>query len=109
MTSGTGQDKARSELPVACTLNQAELGELGMRWAKLAADARTERTQTKDGLRIVFRASPEAERELRALVAVERDCCAWASWSVEQRDDRLELVVRAAGEGVGALHGMFTG
>jgi hypothetical protein len=106
--SAPGSDDARSELPVACTLNNAELGALSARWARLAADARVERTQTENGLRIAFCASPEAERELEALVAVERDCCAWASWSIERSEDRLVLVVSAAGAGVGALHGMFT-
>jgi hypothetical protein len=109
MTSASGPGAARSELPVACTLSQSDLQALSSRWARLAASAQAERTQTEDGLRIAFSADADGERELAELVAVERDCCAWASWSVERSEDRLVLVVSADGEGVGALHGMFTG
>jgi hypothetical protein len=104
MTSASGPGAARSELPVACTLSQSDLQALSSRWARLAASA-----QAEDGLRIAFSADADGERELAELVAVERDCCAWASWSVERSEDRLVLVVSADGEGVGALHGMFTG
>ena len=38
------------------------------------ARALTGRAETADGLRLTFR--PEAEDELRALVAVETGCCA---------------------------------
>jgi hypothetical protein len=109
MTSATGPGEAGSELPVACTLSQSGLATVTSRWARLAASANAERTQTDDGLRIAFHASPQAKLELDALVAVESDCCRWASWSVEQGEDRLVLVVTASGDGVGALHGMFTG
>ncbi len=47
------------------------------------------------------------ERELRALVAVEADCCAWAQWEVTAGDVELVLRVRTAGQGVAILHGMF--
>jgi hypothetical protein len=107
MTSGTGPGEPSGERPVACTLSPSDMAALTSRWARLAGSADAERMQTKDGLRIAFRASREAERELAALVAVESDCCRWASWSVEQSDDRLVLVVTAGGAGVGALHGMF--
>jgi hypothetical protein len=108
MTSGTGRGEAASELPVACTLSQSDVAALTSRWARLAASANAERRQTDDGLRIAFQATPEAERELTALVAVESDCCRWANWSVEQSEDRLVLVVTAGGDGVAALHSMFT-
>jgi hypothetical protein len=108
MASGTTPGEAESALPVACTLNQSDLATQTSRWARLAASAHAERTQTDDGLRIAFEASPEAESELLVLVAVERDCCRWASWSVERTEGRLVLVISADGEGVDVLHGMFT-
>ncbi len=96
-----------SEPPVACSLTPADLAGQRQRWRRLAASADAQRRQTDDGLRIGFRPDAEAERELRALVAVEQDCCGWASWSVEATGEQLTLVVTAAGEGVAALHGMF--
>jgi len=94
---------------VACTLTAADLAAQRGAWERLIARAMTERAETADGLRICFRPEPGAEAELRALVAVESECCAWASWTVEAGEGRLVLTVRAAGEGIGALHDMLGG
>ena len=56
-------------IPVACTLTAAGLATQRRRWEQLMARALTGRAETADGLRLSFR--PEAEDELRALVAVE--------------------------------------
>ena len=98
----------RSE-PVACTLTAAGLAAQRGRWERLIGRAMSERAETADGLRISFRPEPGAEAELRALAAVESECCAWASWAVEAGEGRLVLAVRADGEGIAALHGMFAG
>jgi len=50
-----------------------------------------------------------AEAELRALAAVETGCCPWATWTVRASATRLVLDVRSTGDGIAALHGMFTG
>ena len=78
-------------------------------WARLAARAMTGRTKIADGLRLGFRPEPGIEEELRALVAVETQCCPWATWTVQASATQLVLDVRAAGDGVTVLHGMFTG
>jgi hypothetical protein len=91
--------------PVACTLTAAGLADQTRRWERLMARAMTERAETADGLRMSFR--PEAEDELRDLVAVETGCCAWATWTVERDAGTLVLDVRSSAEGVAALHGMF--
>ena len=95
--------------PVACTLTSADLAAQRRRWERLAARAMTGRTETADGLRVFFRPEPEAEEELRALVAVENECCRWANWAVEADDGQIVLAVRATGDGVGALNTMFSG
>jgi len=56
-------------IPIACTLSVADLRAQAQRWQRLMTRALTERSETADGLRLTFR--PEAEDELRALVAVE--------------------------------------
>jgi hypothetical protein len=94
---------------VACTLTTADLAAQSGRWERLAARAMTGRAETADGLRIVFLAEPGAGEELRALVAVENECCSWAEWKVEVEEGQMVLAVRAKGDGVAALHGMFTG
>jgi hypothetical protein len=40
---------------------------------------------------------------------VETECCAWAGWTVQASAAGLVLDVRATGDGIAALHGMFTG
>jgi len=94
---------------IACALTSPDLAAQRDRWERLAARAMAERTETADGLRLVFRPDRRTEDELRALVAVESECCSWAEWTVEADDARVVLAVRAAGEGVATLHGMFTG
>ncbi|SRR5260370_41359910 len=93
--------------PVACTLTSADLAAQGNRWERLIARAMTERAETADGLRICFRSEPGAEEELRALVAMETECCPWAAWTVETNAGTIVLDVRSTAEGVATLHGMF--
>src|SRR5215475_2505897 len=95
--------------PVACSLTRAGLARQARRWERLAARAMTRREQTGDGIRVSFRPGPGTEEELRALVAAEAQCCSWASWTVHDDGTQLVLDVRSAGDGVAALHAMFTG
>ena len=96
-------------VPVACSLGSAGLAAQAGRWARLAARAMAGRIETEHGLRIRFRPEPGTEEELRALVAVENECCSWATWTVETRPDHVVLDVRAADAGVTVLHSMFHG
>jgi hypothetical protein len=73
----------------------------------LYADAGTARIETDGGLRVRFRTSPAAERELRALVAVEGECCAWADWRVEASEEELVLEVSSTGDGIPVIHDWF--
>ena len=92
-------------VPIACTLTPADLAGQARRWQQLMARALTGRAETAHGLRLSFR--PEAEDELRALAAVEAECCAWADWTVEPTAGAVVLDVRSAAEGAAALHLMF--
>ena len=102
-------DDTTASTSVACSLTTEGLAEQAGRWARLAARALTARALTADGLRLDFRPEPGIKEELRALVAVETQCCPWATWTVQASATQLTLDVRATGDGVTALHGMFTG
>ncbi len=54
-----------------------------------------------------FRPEPGIEEELRRLIAVERECCSWAAWTVETNVGAPMLDVRSTGPGIATLHGMF--
>jgi hypothetical protein len=102
-----GQD---DPAPVACALGPADLAAQYSRWERLAARAMTGRAPTTGGLRLCFRREPGTEEELRALAAVENECCPWATWAVRADAGQIVLDVRSASpEGVAVLHGMFTG
>jgi len=97
-----------SEL-IACTLNDTNLKTQRERWINLGENFGLGRYETDDGLRLTFKDHPAVEAELQALVAVENECCSWAAWSVERSEDgALVAAARSQGEGVAALHGMFT-
>ena len=89
---------------VACTLGSSELGTQVVRWKALYADAGIERIATDDGVRVCFRRDPGAEEELRALVAVEVECCTWANWNVEAGAAELILEISSSGDGIPLLH-----
>jgi hypothetical protein len=93
---------------VACTLGKDDLGAQAERWRRVRSEAGLERRETADGLRLTFTGGTEVEEELRALVAVENECCAWARWDVLRADGELAMHARSTGQGIATLHAMFS-
>src|SRR5262245_693725 len=96
-----------SQPEIACTLGSNELRTQAERWTRLIAGAGTRRAVTGTGLRLHFRRDPAVERELRQLVAVETECCGWATWTVEAAADDLVVAIGSSGHGVSVIHGLF--
>jgi hypothetical protein len=95
---------------VACSLGAGDLAGRTARWAALTARGLVRASRTERGLRLVFRAGPEVAGELNALVALERDCCAFAAWSVRESEDELALEVSGDGEqAAAAVRSLFPG
>jgi hypothetical protein len=90
--------------PVACTLTGEAMGERQRRWQELAGRAFAERVETEHGLRLVFRAEPGVEEELHELAALERECCAFADWTV---DGAVLEISGSSEEGAAAVRAMF--
>ena len=94
--------------PVACTLNNERMNERRRRWHELAGRAFVERTETGRGLLLAFRGDEDVADELRELADLERDCCAFADWSVSVADGLAVLEVAGTGdEAIAAVHAMF--
>ena len=93
---------------VACALTSADLATQSERWKRLGKRALIERVETEFGLLISFHREPGVAEELRELVAVENECCSWADWTVATHAEHVVLDVSSSGEGVAALHAMFT-
>jgi hypothetical protein len=102
-------DNDHAAPPVACSLGQADLAQRAQRWKALAASSLTDLSQTGSGLRLAFGNGPGVADELQELVALERECCAFATWFVRQ--DGGEVVLEVSGdseEAAGAVRSMFS-
>jgi hypothetical protein len=108
-TQQTTSEGGAGAVPAACSLSSAGLAAQAARWERLATRAMTGRTNTADGVRLSFRPGPGTEDELRALVAVENECCPWATWTVGNSGGGLVLDIRSSGDGVASLHALFRG
>jgi hypothetical protein len=89
---------------IACTLNSGQMEKRRRRWDALVDRAFVSRTETPNGLQLVFREDEAIEAELRQLAELERECCAFADWTV---DGAVLKVTGTGDEGVAAVHGMF--
>lgn len=95
--------------PVACSLDQGGLAEREQRWLSLAERAFAGAEGTPDGLWLSFHPMPGVEAELADLARLERDCCAFARWSVRRAGESVVLEVSGASqEAVAAVREMFT-
>jgi hypothetical protein len=104
---GPPQEHQRSA-PVACSLAKAEFADRQERWRQLWQRAAVNAVTTSNGLRLLFRAAPGVEAELRQLAELERDCCAFSDWSVQISGEELVLDATApTQEGITAVQAMF--
>ena len=81
--------------------------ERAERWLTLGSRALVRIDPSETGLVLVFAAEPGVEHELRELAELERDCCAFATWSVLADVERVVLDVAGEGEAVPVVQGMF--
>jgi hypothetical protein len=94
-------------MPIACSLRSAELKTRRERWLDLASHLDAIDT-TARGLRLRFAAAPGVATELEELAVLERDCCAFADWSVAARADEVVLDVTGIGdEAIPSVQAMF--
>ena len=94
--------------PIACSLGAGDLAERQRRWHALADNAILDIAPTGYGLRMRFRADPGVGAELRDLSALERDCCAFADWTVHSDGDVQVMDVRGSSpDAVATVHAMF--
>ena len=82
--------------PIVCTLTASDLKDRGAAWRKLWASGLLRREQVPGGIRLT--AEPGATRALMDLIDLERECCAWIDYEVE--DSSVTLTAGAEGEPV---------
>jgi hypothetical protein len=96
-----------NDRPIACRLGAADLANVAERWLNLREQAGLARHETETGLRLDFKASDAVAGELRELVAIEGECCAWADWRVEPAGAELHVHITSAGGGIETAQSMF--
>ncbi|MEU2406547.1 heavy metal-responsive transcriptional regulator [Streptomyces rubiginosohelvolus] len=98
--------KAWRDVPVACTLGGAELGERTAQWQQLVGKAE-EREEIPDGVRLSFPSGAELAGEVAALAAAEQGCCAFFDFRLHLTPTALQLEVRAPESAAGMLADLF--
>ncbi len=58
-------------------------------------------------MRLDFVPDHETAHTLLDLVAAERDCCGWATWTFTSTNESSRIEVAAEGAGAATLHTMF--
>jgi hypothetical protein len=88
--------------PIACTLSSAELKDREGAWKKLLGSGLVERDLVPGGIRL--RPAPGAATALMNLIDLERECCAWIRFDINERS---VVTLTAEGDGEAVLAGMF--
>jgi len=93
---------------IACTLTRDDFTTRRDRWLALGDRALRSRDATSTGLRLTFMQTRAVEAELGKLVELERECCAFADWTVETNGDAVTLRVDGRSPmGVDAVQALF--
>jgi hypothetical protein len=79
------------ELPLACSLDAAAFAEREARWRALSARALVGRERLAEGVRLRYRAG--AAEELRELVRLEGECCAFLDLRLAESAEHITLEV----------------
>jgi hypothetical protein len=92
---------------LACTLSAPAAAERAGRWDAFLHENLLRRSATPRGVRLELRPRPAVAAELDALVAAERECCAFLTMRVRRAGDRLVLEVDAPAEAREIVAAMF--
>jgi hypothetical protein len=94
-------------IEIACTLDDDGRVARGEQWRAVIAEGLEHRESIEGGIRLRFSANPVIAGRVEELVAGERECCSWASWTLRPSDDATVLEATAPGDGAAALRALF--
>jgi len=95
------------KVEIACTLDTGERAARGGEWREVVAAALEDRGPIPGGVRLRFVPEAATTHQLVDLVAGERACCGWATWTLTVTDAATVVEVTAPGDGEGALRALF--
>jgi hypothetical protein len=88
--------------PIACTLSASDLQDRQGAWSKLMGSGLVAREVVPGGIRLS--PAPGAAAALIELIDLERECCAWIRFQVNEGS---VVTMTAEGDGEAVLAGMF--
>src|SRR4051794_8311030 len=88
-------------LPIVCTLDAAALRDRRAELAAIGAEGLVAARFDAGGAQLRFR--PSVAQRLDAVVAAERECCAWLGLDLARVDGELELTLAATPDAQPAL------
>jgi|Tabmets5t2r1_1033131.scaffolds.fasta_scaffold09430_4 hypothetical protein len=93
-----------TEIPIACTLDRAQLRRRGedIRALGRAALTAVERSERQAVLR--FRPDPEIHEQVKAIAAAESECCAFLDFTVAQEPGATVVTIASPPDGAPILH-----
>lgn len=91
--------------PAHSTLTAAR--ERRSQWEQLIRGSLRRRADTPTGVRLTFGADGDVKERLERLVALERECCAFARWTITHEHDELVLQVNADADGGATIQELF--
>jgi len=92
-------------LPIACTLGAADLTVRSEEIRALGRDGLLDVAVEDDGRVVLrFRGNSAIRERVEALVAAERECCAFLDFRVEHGPDAIVLTISAPDGGAEMLH-----
>jgi hypothetical protein len=83
----------RSQLPIACALGAGAMKTRSHEWTTLARTSLVGRQLHARGVVLRYRRDPATEAELRRLVALENDCCAFLAFELIVQERELALTI----------------
>jgi hypothetical protein len=89
--------------PIACTLTASDLKDREGAWRRLMGSGLVRRDRVPGGIRLSAARGTAAAVELVNLIDLERECCAWIHFAVDQ----AVVTLTAEGDGEAVLAGMF--
>jgi hypothetical protein len=96
-----------TDLPIACTLEPAEMRERATSIDALLRDAMLSQTAIPGGLCTHFRDDAEVERRIRELAEAESRCCAFLTFEIGRDDDGLFLAITGDAEARPVIEDFF--
>ena len=93
--------------PIACSLTASEMRRRQDDTAEIARRALTSRVPLESGERLTFDAGPDTERELRAVIAAESECCSFLAFDLTREPEKLRLDVTGPADARPIIEGLF--